>query len=103
VDGDGLELLRVVAAAAATGCPVTLAETGAGCGVLSQDDLDDEALRLLDALAAVGVRPEPLGDPLPDADAVLVKADPARRAVPALVTLRKTDAAALAEAGQVVS
>ena len=54
---DALELLRVTAALVACGHAVVLRQTA---GVLTDDDLPDEAARIVDQLAAFGVVPEPL-------------------------------------------
>ena len=93
---DALELLRVAAALVACGHPVNLTETG---GVLTGDDLPDEAERILDQLAAFGVVPRPF-EPraLAACRAVLRLGAAGRSGIPPLAV----GPDAVAEAGQVI-
>jgi len=109
---DASEFLRTLAAFVALDLAVRLFEMGPGVGSLSSDarDLSADGEHYLAALREEGVAiegPAGLADALASARAVVVFADPARRGVPALLTLPRgttPDDAwlhALADAGQV--
>lgn len=92
---DALELLRVTAALVACGHAVALRQTTA---VLSDDDLPDEATRILDQLAAFDVVPEPFEpSALRGARAILRLGAASRPGIPPLAVGEE-----LAEAGQVI-
>ena len=92
---DALELLRVTAALVACGHAVEVRETS---GVLTGDDLPDEAERLLEQLAAFSVVPGPFeAQALHRARAVLRLGAANRPGIPALAV-----GASIADAGQVI-
>ena len=110
---EATEFLRVVTALLAVHREVKLVEAGAGFGVLSRPEprLAEEGERYLDALAANGIVPKPLGDltaALAGSDGLLRLADPAREGVPAFLEVSggedgsPPDLAPFLAAGQVV-
>jgi len=100
---DGLEFLRVVAALVACGREVVLLETADV--LVSGRDLPDEAERILEHLAAFGVRPETpdeadLAAAVGEGASLLRLGDPGRTGTPPLAV--DPDPVTLRAAGQVI-